>query len=69
MGVCLIGLLFGMECTKVFLRNPEFKVKIMKLVAIGMFLCGLMLMTVAALYAASLAKEFQLSQAPLTVNL
>ena len=34
-----------------------------------MFLCGTMLMTVAALYAASLSAEFKASQIPLQVRI
>ena len=40
----------------------------MKIVALSMFLCGTMLMTVAALYAASLSAEFKASQIPLQVR-
>ena len=41
----------------------------MKIVALSMFLCGTMLMTVAALYAASLSAEFKASQIPLQVRI
>ena len=46
------------ECSKVLLRTPEIKVRIMKVAAITTGIGGFLLMFVAAMYASSLAQEF-----------
>lgn len=62
MAASLILMLFGMESTKVFLKNPEFKVQIMKGAAVVMGTSAFMLLVCASLYASTLAKEFQGSE-------